>query len=68
MVGFLETVFEGSGILMSGFANSASSEAAWAVVGVRARRFKGRLDRLSNDIGIDSGIGSDIVVRDAAEQ
>jgi hypothetical protein len=30
-------------------------------MGVRARRFVGRWDRLSMDVGMDSGIGSDIL-------
>jgi hypothetical protein len=32
------------------------------VAGVRARFLRGRLDRGSADVGIDSGIGSDMVL------
>lgn len=49
------------GMGMSGFAKRASSWDAWAEVGVRARRFKGRRERGSEDVGIDSGMGSDIL-------
>lgn len=35
----------GSGISRSGLAKRAERETAWAVVGVRARRFVGRLER-----------------------
>ena len=35
-------------------------DACWWV-GVRARRFVGRLERGSEEVGIDSGIGSDIL-------
>jgi len=35
--------------------------AAWAEVGVRARFLVGRLERGSWEVGIDSGIGSDMV-------
>ena len=45
---------------LSGLAKRASSEAACWVVGVRARRLVGRFERGSWEVGIDSGIGSDI--------
>lgn len=48
---------EGGG---KGWAKREVMEAAWALVGVRARRLVGRLERGSWDVGIDSGIGSDI--------
>lgn len=51
---------DGSGMFWSGFANNASKEAAWEETGVRARFFRGRLERGSEEVGIDSGIGSDI--------
>ena len=50
----------GSLISWSGFAKSASRVAACAETGVRARFLRGRLERGSADVGIDSGIGSDI--------
>lgn len=46
----------------SGFAKRAVREAACAVVGVRARRLRGRWERGSEEVGMDSGMGSDIVV------
>lgn len=49
------------GMSMSGFAKSASTWLACAETGVRARRFRGRLERGSADVGMDSGIGSDMV-------
>ena len=51
----------GRGISRSGLAKRAESWVAWAVVGVKARRLVGRLERGSWDVGMDSGIGSDIV-------
>lgn len=57
---FLERAVE-VGMGMSGFAKRASSWVAWAEVGVRARRFKGRRERGSEDVGMDSGMGSDIL-------
>lgn len=50
----------GSWISRSGLANREVRDAAWAVVGVRARRLVGRFERGSCDVGIDSGMGSDI--------
>jgi hypothetical protein len=49
-------------ISWSGFANRAVRVAAWAETGVRARFLVGRLERGSWEVGIDSGIGSDIVI------
>lgn len=51
----------GRAISRDGFENRVAREAAWAFVGVRARRLVGRLERGSWEVGIDSGIGSDIV-------
>ena len=51
----------GRGMSRSGLAKRAESWVACWVVGVRARRFVGRLERGSWDVGIDSGMGSDIV-------
>lgn len=62
IVGLCEiAVSDGKGMLISGFANSASTDAACAVVEFKARRFKGRLERGSADVGMDSGIGSDML-------
>ena len=36
------------------------SDAVWEV-GVRARRLRGRLERGSAEVGIEAGVGSDIV-------
>ena len=47
----------------SGFAKRASTCEACSVRGVRARFLTGRLERGSADVGMASGIGSDIVVR-----
>lgn len=52
---------EGIGISRSGFEKSAVREAAWAVVGVRARRLRGLWERGSAEVGMDSGMGSDIL-------
>ena len=49
---------EGSGISRSGLAKRASTCEAWAVTGVRARRFVGRLERGSWVVVIDSGFGA----------
>ena len=47
-------------ISRSGLAKRAvTCEACW-LVGVKARRLVGRLERGSCEVGIDSGIGSDI--------
>ena len=46
----------------SGFANRASTCEAWASRVVRRRFLVGRFERGSAEVGIDSGIGSDIVV------
>ena len=51
----------GRGISRMGLAKRAESWVACWVVGVRARRFVGRLERGSWDVGIDSGMGSDIL-------
>jgi hypothetical protein len=51
----------GSVISRSGFANRAESWAACAVEGVRARRLVGRWERGSWEVGMDSGMGSDIL-------
>lgn len=48
-------------ISRSGFANRASTWEACSVRGVRARFFTGRFERGSADVGIASGMGSDIV-------
>ena len=45
----------------SGFANKASTWLACWVTGVRARRLRGRLERRSWEVGMDSGMGSDMV-------
>ena len=47
----------------SGLAKRASTWEACCVTGVRARRLSGRLERGSEEVGIDSGMGSDIFVR-----
>jgi hypothetical protein len=50
-------------ISWSGLANRASScEAVWDL-GERARFLVGRLERGSAEVGIDSGMGSDILMR-----
>ena len=49
-------------ILRSGFAKRAVTWLACCETGARARRFRGRLERGSWDVGIDSGMGSDIIV------
>lgn len=53
---------EGGGrvISRSGWENRDATEAACVDVGVSARRLVGRLERGSCEVGIDSGIGSDI--------
>jgi len=48
-------------MLRSGFAKRASTDEACSPRGVRARFFVGRFERGSADVGIDSGMGSDIV-------
>ncbi len=53
----------GGGISRSGWEKRVAREAACALVGVRASRFVGRLERGSCEVGIDSGIGSDIFRR-----
>ncbi len=60
----MTAVEEGMGISVSGLEKSAVREAAWAVVGVRARRLRGRWERGSAEVGIDSGMGSDILKGD----
>lgn len=44
-----------------GLAKRASTLLACADTGVRARFFVGRLERGSAEVGMDSGIGSDMV-------
>ena len=51
----------GMAMSRSGFANKASTWLACWVTGVRARRLRGRLERGSWEVGMDSGIGSDMV-------
>lgn len=46
----------------SGLEKRASTEAAWADEGVRARRLVGRRERGSADVGMDSGTSADMVV------
>jgi hypothetical protein len=60
--GFLASAEPGMWMLRSGFAKRASTWDAWAVRGVRARFLVGRCERGSAEVGIDSGMGSDIVV------
>ena len=51
----------------SGLEKRASTDEAWPSRGVRARFFVGRLERGSAEVGIDSGMFSDmvdVVVRD----
>jgi hypothetical protein len=55
-------VDEGRGISWSGLEKRDFRVAACWVVGVRARFLRGRLERGSWEVGIDSGICSDIVV------
>jgi hypothetical protein len=55
---------DGIRISWSGLEKRAVRVAAWAEVGVRARFLVGRLERGSWEVGIDSGIGSDIVAAD----
>ena len=52
---------DGRGISRSGFAKRAVSWLACCKVGVRARRLVGRLERGSWEVGMLSGMGSDIV-------
>lgn len=47
-------------ISRSGLANRELTEAACEETGERARRLVGRLERRSCEVGMDSGIGSDI--------
>lgn len=51
----------GRRISWSGFAKSAERVAAWDEDGVRARFLRGRLERGSAEVGMLSGIGSDMV-------
>ena len=46
----------------SGCAKSASTCALCWLTGVRARFFVARLERGSAEVGIDSGIGSDMIL------
>ncbi len=57
-----ETVVEGMWISREGLEKRASTEEAWPARGVRARRFVGRCERGSALVGMDSGMGSDMVV------
>jgi len=52
---------DGMRISWSGLANRASSCAAVWDLGERARFLVGRLERGSAEVGIDSGMGSDIL-------
>jgi hypothetical protein len=52
---------EGMAMLRSGFAKRASTDEACSPRGVRARFFVGRFERGSADVGMDSGMGSDMV-------
>ena len=53
---------EGILISRSGLAKRASTCADCCEMGVRARFFVGRLERGSADVGMDSGMGSDMLV------
>jgi hypothetical protein len=53
---------DGMRISWSGLANRASSCAAVWDFGERARFLVGRLERGSAEVGIDSGMGSDILM------
>jgi hypothetical protein len=57
-----EVEVEGRRISWSGFAKRASSCAAVWDLGERARFFVGRLERGSAEVGMLSGMGSDIVM------
>lgn len=61
---FLEVRLPETGILISwsGFEKRAEIVAACSLTGVRARRLRGRLERGSWEVGMDSGIGSDMLV------
>lgn len=52
----------GMGTGRSGCANSASTCALCWLTGVRARFLVARFERGSAEVGIDSGIGSDMVL------
>ena len=54
-------VEEGREISRSGLAKRASTCADCCVVGVRARFLVGRWERRSEEVGMDSGIGSDML-------
>lgn len=57
----MEALVEGREISRSGLENSASREAACADMGVSMARFlRGRLERGSAEVGMDSGIFSDM--------
>lgn len=58
---FVREVDEGMGVSRSIFAKRASTCEACCVTGVRARRLSGRLERGSAEVGMDSGMGSDIL-------
>lgn len=55
-----ETAVEGMRISCSGLAKRASTEAACAETGVRARFLVGRWERGSAEVGMDSGPGADM--------
>ncbi len=57
----MRAVLDGIGMSRSGFAKRASTWDACCVTGVSARRLRGRLERGSWDVGMDSGMGSDIL-------
>lgn len=52
---------EGMRMSWSGRAKRASTEAAWAERGVRARFLVARWERGSAEVGMDSGPGADMV-------
>ena len=61
MVGLEATLEAGMGMSRSGLENKAVRwEACW-LVGERARFLVGRLERGSIEVGMDSGMGSDIL-------
>lgn len=49
-------------ISRSGLANREVTAEAWEETGESARRFVGRFERRSWEVGMDSGIGSDMVM------
>lgn len=55
----------GSRISCSGRAKSDSTDAAWADMGVRARRLVGRLERGSEEVGMLSAVPADMAMVDS---